>query len=349
MQTVIYRDMMNKQNTTKEIDALIAGYLSDGLEVEKHIILKQWINASPENRKYFNDSQEIWFTSTVLGHEKRFNKNEGYKRFLARKSKYTQRAFPLTGPSIFRIFLYSAAAIVLLLIVSYMSYSKGEDKLKNKFAEVVIEVPFGSNTKMYLPDGTIAWLNAGSKISYSQGFGVNERIIQLKGEAYFEVIKNEMPFSVKTEELYVDVLGTKFNFRNYPEDNEAIVSLLEGIILVNNTIKPDDQMKLLPDQRVFLNKNSGEMRMSHVNAAYTAQWTKGFLFFDEELLPDITKELERSYHVKINLKDQSLETFRFYGNFERKEHTIEEIMDILASTNKIKYKINGKNIELSSN
>ena len=58
--------------------------------------------------------------------------------------------------------------------------------------------------------------------------------------------------------------------------------------------------------------------VSASEARYTAEWTNGFLFFDEELLPDIIKELERSYNVKIHLEDNSLETFRFYGNFVSK-------------------------------
>ena len=87
-----------------------------------------------------------------------------------------------------------------------------------------------------MPDGTIVILNAGSRIIYPQNFGVYNRDVELQGEGYFEVARNiEMPFYVKTKELQVRVLGTKFNFRDYPEDKEVVVSLLEGRIVLNKS------------------------------------------------------------------------------------------------------------------
>ena len=214
---------------------------------------------------------------------------------------------------------------------------------------MVVEAPLGSKTRLYLPDGTLVWLNAGSTITYSQGFGVEERKLKLSGEGYFEVTRNkQLPFEITTKELQLKVLGTKFNFRNYPEDEEVSVSLLEGKVCLRNYLKNDALCYLEPDQKAILNKKNGKLMVSASEARYTAEWTNGFLFFDEELLPDIIKELERSYNVKIHLEDNSLETFRFYGNFVRKEQTIQEILEMLASTGKLEYRINERDIYLSA-
>lgn len=78
------------------------------------------------------------------------------------------------------------------------------------------------------------------------------------------------------------------------------------------------------------------------------EWTNGYLFFDEELLVDIVKILERSYNVKIKLKDESLKSFRFYANFMPREQTIDEILGLLESTGKIIYEKTGEEIILSS-
>ena len=244
--------------------------------------------------------------------------------------------------------LYGAAAVILLLILSYTSYRKGADQVKSRFADIAMEAPLGSKSKIYLPDSTLVWLNAGSKIIYSQGFGVNQRNVRLIGEGYFEVTRNEkLPFQVKTDELQVKVMGTKFNFKNYPDDQEASVCLIEGKVQVRNRGIGKEEVNLIPDQKAFFNKKSGRMRILPVKARYSAEWTNGFLFFDEELLPDIIKKLERSYDVKITLADKALETFRFYGNFIRRENTIENILETLASTGKLKYAIRGKEIKLS--
>jgi ferric-dicitrate binding protein FerR (iron transport regulator) len=205
----------------------------------------------------------------------------------------------------------------------------------------------GAKTKMYLPDGTLVWLNASSKITYSQGFGVSDRNIGLTGEGYFEVTGNaELPFVVKTDELKVSVLGTKFNFSNYPENEEAIVSLIEGKVQVKNLMNVSEEKNMTPDEKAFLNKKTGQMRILSQRTRPSSEWTDGYLCFDNELLPDIVKTLERNYNVKISIADKSLETARFYSDFSRQEQSIEDILRLLKSTHKLTYTIEGKNITL---
>lgn len=333
-----------------DIHILISTYLADGLSPQDEERLRQWITLSPENDKYFRDMQEIWFATRIRENEKHFNKSKAYERFLSRTDSKDFFLKVSKRRTVLRPFIYGAAAILLLLIISYVSYWQGSEQLKSQFANVVIESPLGSRTKMYLPDGTLVWLNAGSIISYSQGFGVNDRNIDLSGEGYFEVVKNDkLPFAVNTKEMHVKVVGTIFNFRNYQDEDEATVSLLEGKVWINNNIKENNNFFLAPDQKVFLNKRTGEMRVSNGNVSNMIEWKNGFLFFDEELLSDIVQELERNYNVKINFADTALTSLRFYGSFERREYTIEEILDALTTTNKLKYKKEGKNIVLYPN
>ena len=208
---------------------------------------------------------------------------------------------------------------------------------------ITAEAPLGSRTKLYLPDGTLVWLNAGSKMSYFQDFGLVSRDVVLVGEAYFEVTKNKkIPFNVKSKELNVQVLGTKFNFCNYTEDKEVIVTLLEGKVSFENQIKKSPIRYLYPSEKVVLDKKSGSAVISSIKSVSTSEWTNGYLFFDEELLLDITKQLERNYNVKIDIVNDSMKSYRFYGVFIQREQTIQEILDILASTGKIHYTIKNK-------
>ena len=111
-------------------------------------------------------------------------------------------------------------------------------------------------------------------------------------------------------------------------------------------LKKEKEAILAPDERAILNKTNGRMTVETVTASNASQWTDGYLFFDEELLPDIVKELERSYNVTIRIANDSLNTFRFYGNFVRREQSIQEVLDALASTEKIQYKIEERNITI---
>ena len=338
---------MEEEN--KHIDELIANYLTEGLDKNALDELKTWIAASAENQQYFIRQREIWFSAVSREAASVYDKDKAFENFRNRvESQKEIQSTSRRGFSLSALWRY-AAVVAIIIAVGCISYWQGEVNVKDTFADISVEAPLGSKTKLYLPDGTLVWLNAGSRMTYSQGFGVDNRKVELEGEGYFEVKRNEkIPFFVKTKDLQLQVLGTKFNFRDYPEDHEVVVSLLEGKVGLNNLLREEKEAVLSPDERAVLNKANGLLTVESVTASNASQWTDGYLFFDEELLPDIAKELERSYNVKIHIANDSLKTFRFYGNFVRREQNIQEVLEALASTEKMQYKIEERNITIYS-
>ena len=336
---------MEEEN--KHIDELIANYLTEGLDKNALDELKTWIAASAENQQYFIRQREIWFSAVSREAASVYDKDKAFENFRNRvESQKEIQSTSRRGFSLSALWRY-AAVVAIIIAVGCISYWQGEVNVKDTFADISVEAPLGSKTKLYLPDGTLVWLNAGSRMTYSQGFGVDNRKVELEGEGYFEVKRNEkIPFFVKTKDLQLQVLGTKFNFRDYPEDHEVVVSLLEGKVGLNNLLREEKEAVLSPDERAVLNKANGLLTVESVTASHASQWTDGYLFFDEELLPDIAKELERSYNVKIHIANDSLKTFRFYGNFVRREQNIQEVLEALASTEKMQYKIEERNITI---
>lgn len=336
---------MEEEN--KHIDELIANYLTEGLDKNALDELKTWIAASAENQQYFICQREIWFSAVSREAASVYDKDKAFENFRNRvESQKEIQSTSRRGFSLSALWRY-AAVVAIIIAVGCISYWQGEVNVKDTFADISVEAPLGSKTKLYLPDGTLVWLNAGSRMTYSQGFGVDNRKVELEGEGYFEVKRNEkIPFFVKTKDLQLQVLGTKFNFRDYPEDHEVVVSLLEGKVGLNNLLREEKEAVLSPDERAVLNKANGLLTVESVTASNVSQWTDGYLFFDEELLPDIAKELERSYNVKIHIANDSLKTFRFYGNFVRREQNIQEVLEALASTEKMQYKIEERNITI---
>ena len=336
---------MEEEN--KHIDELIANYLTEGLDKNALDELKTWIAASAENQQYFIRQREIWFSAVSREAASVYDKDKAFENFRNRvESQKEIQSTSRRGFSLSALWRY-AAVVAIIIAVGCISYWRGEVNVKDTFADISVEAPLGSKTKLYLPDGTLVWLNAGSRMTYSQGFGVDNRKVELEGEGYFEVKRNEkIPFFVKTKDLQLQVLGTKFNFRDYPEDHEVVVSLLEGKVGLNNLLREEKEAVLSPDERAVLNKANGLLTVESVTASNASQWTDGYLFFDEELLPDIAKELERSYNVKIHIANDSLKTFRFYGNFVRREQNIQEVLEALASTEKMQYKIEERNITI---
>ena len=273
-----------------------------------------------------HEEQELWFSALAADDSCAYNVDKAFDRFVSRTQQKRRTVFNI--PKI----VYGAAAVILLLIASTISYWWGERQLQNQFADILVEAPLGAKTKLILPDSTLVWLNAGSKIVYSQGF---------------EVRKNDkLPFDVMTKELNVKVLGTKFNFRNYDEDEEVTVNLLEGKVQLENYVKKMGINYLSPSEKVTLNKLTGEMIISRAEVKNAKEWMNGGLFFDEMPLSDIVKELNRSYNVKIHIVDEQLAHNRFYALFNRKEQSIYNVLDIITATNQVRYKVEGDSILL---
>lgn len=288
--------------------------------------------------------EEIWFSSVSEEELSKYDKDAAFAAFQNRVAEAESQPRAVTR----RLgWLKYAAAVAAVVAVGFFSYRGGQSQLETAMGDIVVEAPQGSRTQMTLPDGTKVWLNAGSKISYSQSFGLVNRLVLLAGEGYFEVAHNEeLSFSVESENVRVKVLGTKFNFRDYPSDAEATVSLAEGSVAMNSQQHPADEQLLKPGQRATVDKQTGKIRVEEYEVANATQWTSGKLIFDGEPLQEIVKTLERSYNVKITIADNRLLTLRFYGDFLRQKQTLSEVLDALAATGKIKYNIKGKDVTL---
>ena len=335
---------MEERNS--HIDELIAAFLSKGLSKEAREELDAWIASSEENRRYFMQQQEIWFSAVQEEERMRYDADRAFKTFRKRVAASTAQKQSKKVIGWKTIYKYAAAVLVVGLI-SFFSYRQGESNLQNALTQVEVEAPLGAQTRLRLPDGTLVVLNAGSRLVYPQDFGVDNREVELSGEGYFEVERNEkLPFHVQTPSLSVRVLGTKFNFRDYPNDEEAVVSLLEGKVALGNRLRAEAEMILLPDEQVTLDKAEGCMKKESTKVKNSLGWTSGRLFFDEMPLPEVVKILERSYDVHIIFATDSLRNLRFYGSFSRDEQGINEILQALGKTGKVRYKQGSKEITL---
>ena len=288
--------------------------------------------------------EELWVSSAVADDTQQYDVDQAFERFRKRTglNQSGRQSYKW-----YRTWSVAAVAIVLLGLITVTAYWQGSRQIQSNFSDIVVEAPLGSKTKLTLPDGSTVWLNAGSKMVYSQGFGVSDRRLAFQGEGYFEVEKNdEMPFLVQTHDVNVTVVGTKFNFRNYPEDEEAVVELLEGKVALENQLKEEAVRYLSPNEKMVLHKATGEMDITSTKVKEATLWTENILLFDEDLLPDIVRELERSYHVQIEIENEDLKQTRFYGQFNQLEQNIYDVLDMLSETGKLKYHEEGKVIYL---
>ena len=138
-----------------------------------------------DNKDY--NEKEIWFSSVSKESLAKYDKDAAYAAFKKRVAEAGAQPKAKT----FRLgwIKYAAAVLLMVVTVGYLSYKGGQNEILSSFGDIVIATPQGSRTQLSLPDGSKVWLNAGSSISYSQGFGYIDRLVNLVGEGYFEVIR----------------------------------------------------------------------------------------------------------------------------------------------------------------
>lgn len=162
---------------------------------------------------------------------------------------------------------------------------------------IAVKTPLGGQYQLTLADGSKVWLNAGSELAYTTGFGKANRMLSLKGEAYFQVRKNEqLPFIVHTHEQAIEVLGTSFNVSAYPEESLVKTTLQEGSLAVSNAIQ---KLILQPNQQSVLDKDVNKMNVQDVDAASVVAWKDGVFDFHGMSVEDCMRVIARWYALDV--------------------------------------------------
>jgi transmembrane sensor len=258
-----------------------------------------------------------------------------------------------------------AASVAALLFFNPFSGKTGAAAGKHLASTNEISTRLGSKTRIQLPDGSVVWLNAGSKLTYDKDYNQEDRQVTLIGEGFFDVIKDPAkPFLVHTSTVDVRVLGTVFNVKAYPDDKATETSLIRGSLEVSIKSRPLDKIILASNEKLVVEnkkdtaaarKTDEEMdlplmtlnqikRNSRDSSINEMQWTENKLVFDNEPFEDIAVKMERWFAVDIEITDWTLKQKRLTGTFERE--SVEQALEGLAyaSTTPFVFKRSGNKI-----
>ena len=201
---------------------------------------------------------------------------------------------------------------------------------------LVVTAESGERAKVQLPDGTKVNINSASQISYPHDFNGEKRIVELDGEAYFEVTPDkERPFVVKAAGLEITVLGTAFDVCAYKDDNEVSVVLLTGKV---DVASESDRYVMQPDEKLVYDRNTGTMQVGKVCSKEYVEWTDGNLRFENESLENIVKVLSRVYNVKI-VFDSAFPEGQYFFTGSIGSGGITNALDILSMTSSLHYEV----------
>ena len=204
-----------------------------------------------------------------------------------------------------------------------------------------IKVPYGKRFKLKLSDGTIVHLNSGSLFTYPVSFieGM-DREVYVSGEAFFDVYSDSLnSFKVYSTGSSAEVFGTKFNFKNYEEDNFSEIILTEGSLGVKNTIDKSEVVIIKPGDMAKVDYSLGKIELSKVNIVLYTSWVDGRVIFRNENIDNMITKLERIYDVIIINNNIELNKMFINATFLTEKETIQDVLDYLVKIYNVDYQI----------
>lgn len=234
----------------------------------------------------------------------------------------------------------AAVAILFFMLGFSLHLVRGHSQ-----QELVVMVENGQKASVQLPDGSHVRLNSASELRYSPDFGKKNRTVQLVGEAYFDVQSNpDNPFIVLTHaDLQVKALGTKFNIKSYPNDEQITGTLIEGSIEVSSPLLSE---VLYPNERISFHTKEMTFSKSRIdNVDEAIFWMTDQFVFDKETLENIAKMLERMYNVTISFTSPEIKEIQYSGRI--KNNSIENVLSLITVVSPLQYTMTGSHITFS--
>lgn len=199
-----------------------------------------------------------------------------------------------------------------------------------------LSVPRGGQYQVTLPDGTKVWLNSASSLRYPTNFKGADRKVLLTGQAYFEIAPNAtQPFHVQTNNMDVQVLGTRFDVMAYADEPTVNATLLDGKIKVQDKI-------LQPGQQAVWSPAAGQLRINTADVNKIMAWKNGLFVFNNMDLPTILREVARWYDVEIVYNTAPGK--ELYGGGISRNLNLSAVLHVLEENGNNHFRINGKQV-----
>jgi ferric-dicitrate binding protein FerR (iron transport regulator) len=318
---------------------IIYRYFRGQLTDNEYEVLTDYLQDS-KNREYFEKVKQEWSLHPELD----VTGQKNWKRLEYKINRADSKIDKTTTNRRLWIQVASVAAILIVglfsgsMLTYLLSDSKGVQE------ELVFETPRGEKSLVKLPDGSQVWLNANSRLVY-HSFSSSHRLVELKGEAFFNVAHNEKaPFVVKTDKCEVEVLGTTFNVMAYNEFGRQEITLLKGKVNVHTS---NNEQFIKPGQALILKDD--KVQVVEVNTSQASGWVENKFNFKDIPLSELMKRLENWYDVDITLENNTGKEINFTGTFKNEE-TIWQVLDAIKVYTPIAYKkTNLRQIKISVN
>jgi len=343
-----------------DIKLLLVRYITGEVGEEEIKKVKHWISLHPKNELYFIELYEVWQNMLYLKPET-IDEEKAFALFLKKVSPPNGRITQTRWLKVAAMILVFIAATVLFFTRSRTGPSVNRQ----------VAAQNGHTQKLLLADGTVVWLNSGSKLYYDAGFNKSNRTVHLEGEALFDVGHDNklIPFIVKTKSYTIRDIGTRFNLKAYPDDPFFETTVIKGEVAVEDNLQAgagnNNRIYVKPRQvlKIYYHHENGtkspaavpipdtynEVQIMQVDSSQMAVydgWKDGVLVFDGNTLGEISRVLERRYNVQIVLNDDQLQNIKYSGSFKNVPD-INSVLQIIKQNTPVNYVIEGHKVTIT--
>ena len=325
---------MDKPDLHIYFQNLSTKYLSGNASDAEVTELEDWVLADPKNKEQFKAYKKAWML-TGMNDKKLVNTNKAWKE-TAGKTFNQPKVVPIKPKHSRRKWLAIAASITLLA-------AAGLWMLQNNNTPVPLFVETSSDTQtINLSDGSQITLNQSSKLTYTLAEKEAKRQVDLTGDAFFEVARDESkPFIIQTQDVEIEVLGTSFYVDARPNQSEIQVIVKSGKVAVRSGAS---EQILTANEKAIFQKNSKVLtKTKNEDVNYLSLKDKN-LVFENSTFEDLVFSLNRHFNSKITIEEESLKTCAHSGTYKNK--SLETILKILESSHSIQSNKNGQKIVL---
>lgn len=301
------------ENLNEKHKELIIRMLSGEASEAEISELNQWLQASEQNRKYFEKYKSLWNLKLKSPDDIIINSEHAWNKVNAEIEQLEDVKPASRTRTLYNNYFYVVSGIAAVLLIFFGLYILLPRAVETEM--ITHEVQTRTDDPFRLADGTAVFFKGPAKLLYPENFGKNNRHVRLMGDAYFEVAKkNENPFIIELEEISVHVLGTSFYVSQSMETNSVEVSVLSGKVELKALSEPIKSLVLSKNERGLFHTEKQDFTKEKITDLNFMAWKTGRLEFDQTNLQTVIESLKETYQIQIhtrnNLSDLKL-TARF--------------------------------------
>ncbi len=317
---------MNNENKHIDFIDLIGKYLAKEATNEEISILEEWVKKDRENKKTFSDLKQTWMLSNAEHIDQQINLDTEWEHLnsaIFGQEEYTDILPSETANFNYNRFLKMAAIIVIVLTAGYFLFYL----ISNPSTEQLVAGNSVVSTK--LPDGTEVTLNHNSILKYPKIFASHIRMVQLQGDAYFDVTHDlSKPFVIETKNTQIEVLGTSFYVNAKVEQPTVDVIVHSGKVAIIGD--KEERLVLTAGEKGAYNKSNGQLSKEENRDQNFISWKTRQLIFDNESLVNVVDKINQTYHSNITIDNPDIYHCLLTATFE--EQSLEIILEVLQET-----------------